>query len=127
MSTLFTAQIAVAEDDGEAMFVYLADKEFGTEHYIDFQKMHNPSEDDRRLGHDRVYIEVDEQSRASYGGIEGIQLSETKLEIYLSEKAARAVKLPIHLSVGLAPNLPPFTEMLAKMQLPIRKGVSSHP
>jgi hypothetical protein len=128
MPLLFIAGFAFADDDGETMTSGLADKQFETSRHLTFQKAHKTSEQDKCLGLDGVYLEVNDQLHSCYGGVENIHLFENRLDISLTEKAATAMQLPIQFSVGLVPNLPaliPFTNMLSKMQLPIRKDSAS--
>jgi|SRR5580658_2908855 hypothetical protein len=118
MSYLFTAQFAFSEDNGETMTASLADSQFEASRYITFQRAYNPTKQDKLLGMEGVYIEVDDQIHSSYGGIEDVQLFAERLEVRLDEKAAKAMKLPPYFSIGLAHNLDglsAFSEMLLRI------------
>ncbi|WP_206425332.1 Imm10 family immunity protein [Staphylospora marina] len=76
------------DEDLEVMMFGLADDPFDTMEYILFERSLEHDEQDIKLGLDRVYVEVGDQSRSSYGGIEEIAIGKNKVTIRVNDVTA---------------------------------------
>ena len=91
--SLFHATCVVAIEDESGWVVGLADDEFDTNHYIQFQRAHVFDEQDKALGLDTYYVEKDDQSNSCYGGIESIDLRADSIQMNLDEAGAQSLGL----------------------------------
>ncbi len=74
MSPDFNAACVSIEEDADLWRVGFADAEFNTGRYLLLQRGKSPQAQDVALGLDGYQVEVDDQSKSCYGGIESFEL-----------------------------------------------------
>ena len=79
--------LTVQENDG-IMTIAFANNTDQPTVYLLLQRTLLPSEQDKRLGQDKVYVELNEQSQSAYGGIQRVQLQGKQLLLTLDDKTA---------------------------------------
>ena len=92
-SSLFHATCLAAIKDEFGWVVGLADREFGTRRYLQFQRADVSDVRDQALGMDTYYVEKDDQSNSCYGGIESIVLSANSIQMKLDNTASQSLAL----------------------------------
>ena len=90
---LFHANCLVAIEDEVGWVVGLADDEFNTRQYLQFQRGHVADAQDKALGLDTYYVERDDQSNSCYGGIEGIDLAANAIALRLDGAGSQSLRL----------------------------------
>ena len=104
MPTTFDAHhIAISHED-TFLLVGFADQEFDTQVYLMLQRAYEFDEQDHALGMDTVYIERDDQSQSTYGGIERVTLTPRALSLTLSTETANALGSETDLCIAITPN-----------------------
>ena len=80
--TLFTAVFCYSESEGESLVAGLADHAESPEHYVLFERVKCPSEEDKALNHDQPYVEIDDQRFSGYGALQRVVLEGRDLTLY---------------------------------------------
>lgn len=102
MAYRFTAAHTAVDNDDDALTVAVADAARHAKRYLMLQRAHKFDAQDRKLGMDRVWVEVEDEDRSCYGGIRSIVVREGTLIIVLDQsgeanldiKGSIEVKLP---------------------------------
>jgi hypothetical protein len=84
--------VAVDSSDPEVTVIDFAENDPVTgvvQHYLILERTHEFDQQDVRLGMADVYVELDSQSRACYGGIQRFTLHRDHVQVILDETAAR--------------------------------------
>ncbi len=115
MSYRFDARHIVTQDDGSVVMVGFADDEFEPTHFVILQKAHEYDEQDTQTGMDKIHISVADGSRAKYGGIDTVQISDGVVHIALSDEAKSALSIDGAIEVVCTADHADFEE--AKLQL----------
>lgn len=89
MNYLVNVNSAYVQDDGFAVVVGLSDDESSPSQYVLIQKSKVYDEADKAMGMDRMHIEIGDQSRSRYGGIDQIYFGENSVVINLSTEAEK--------------------------------------
>lgn len=87
------AKFASLEEDEESLVFAFSADECGAGKYVMFQYPLRSENQDRRFGLDGLYIECDDQSKGCYRGVESIRRVEDHIEIDLTEKGKRRLKM----------------------------------
>jgi len=87
--------------DEHSLMAAIADNKRQPTAYILFQRSVAPSQQDVELGHDQVHLEIGEQNRARYGGIERCVLSNKELRVKLKDDAAHDLGVKGDIRIGL--------------------------
>jgi len=74
MSREFKAACVSIKEDSDLWLVGFADAEFNTERHVLLQRGKSPQTQDIVLGLDGYHVEVDDQGKSCYGGIESFEL-----------------------------------------------------
>lgn len=90
---LFHATCVAAVDDEVGWVVGFADRETDPQHYLQFQRAHTNDSQDRALGLDSYYVEVNDQSNSCYGGVEKVFLHADAIVLELSREGSRLLQL----------------------------------
>jgi hypothetical protein len=90
----FKAKFVSFQNEDGIVVVGFADDEFQTTQYVLLQRTLEPDEQDRKLGHDKVHVELDSQNRSGYGGIERIQMEGSALRFALNAKGSKFLGTP---------------------------------
>lgn len=90
---LFHATCLAAIESEFGWVVGLADHEFNTTRYLQFQNGHVSDSQDQAPGQDMYYVERDDQSNSCHGGIESIDLNTNMITLKFSDAGSRALKL----------------------------------
>jgi Immunity protein 10 len=88
---LFTATFASVTTDDHVLYAGIADAPFETKrrHLLFMHGLRPPTAQDRALGHDREFVQIDGQRRGVYGGIERVRAEPDKLTVWVDERAAK--------------------------------------
>ncbi|HEX8954919.1 MAG TPA: Imm10 family immunity protein [Burkholderiaceae bacterium] len=89
------------EDDGEILTMGFSDDQFAPRKYVLLQKALKPDEQERKLGLDKIHIEVQDQGRSGYGGVSSIRYSPSRLLIELSEAARKCLDISGNIRIVL--------------------------
>lgn len=101
MSYEFRAAHIFAEDNENEIIVGFANDEFEPSKYLILERAHQFDEQDEELKMDRVYIQVEDQSRSNYGGITAIAQQDNLLVFELDEKAERNLQVDGKIKITL--------------------------
>lgn len=83
----FVANFVSVEDDGSASTVGFSDDEFDPKQYVILQQASEYDEQDKKMGMDKVHIEINSQAKSQYGGILFISIDGDQLIIGLDDDA----------------------------------------
>jgi hypothetical protein len=108
---LFTATNVSVGEDEDCWFLALTDDGDIPVHYILIQRGRSFDEQDRSLGMDDLYYEINDQLNSFHGGVSHIALSRSTLILRLAEAVAQSRRLPTELSIGLALTMSEFEEL----------------
>lgn len=78
-----TADVAVATDEGEYLQVAFGEVEGGSDRYIVIQLVKLADDQDRRLGLDGLYLEVNGQAQAGYEAIDRMEIEGRAIRIFV--------------------------------------------
>lgn len=95
--------ISISEEHG-VIVVGFVDDEQAPSKYLLLQRKLDPDERDRKLGHDRVHLEVDGESRSGYVDVERAILSQQGLSLRLSRETATKLGVDEVIEIGLPSN-----------------------
>lgn len=87
MSYSFNAKICHASDDGDTTIIGFANDPEPPSRYVIVQRAREFDDQDRELGMDQHYLEINDQSRSAYGVIESVRLATGQLTISLKNTA----------------------------------------
>jgi hypothetical protein len=102
------------ENDGFSLTLAFADEQMGEGEYLILQKGMELSEQDKKFGFDKMYIEVASQKKSGYGGISRMLLSGTMLRIELTQKGKQFLQMQGDIQIGLPIDDPHVEEKLRK-------------
>lgn len=115
MNYRFDASHIFFQDDGCAVIIGFADDEFEPSRFIILQKAHKYDDQDRKMGMDKIHIQVESESRSKYGGIEAVQVSNGVIRISLSDESKSILSLDGDIEIVCLVDGPNFQEV--KLQL----------
>ncbi len=87
MLSINCKHLFIGEED-DILTIGFADKADEPTTYLLLQRSLLPSEQDKRLGQDKVYLELNEQIHSAYGGIKQVDLNDNRLLLVLDAKTA---------------------------------------
>lgn len=90
MTSFKATHISVTHED-DYLLVGFADDEFDAGEYLMLQRAYEFDEQDTAHGMDTVYIERNDQSQSTYGGITRVLLAQTYVQVMLTATAADAL------------------------------------
>lgn len=80
-------------EDGEMNEASFADYDMEPINFAIFSKLKFPAEQDRSLGMDKIYIEIGDQSRATYGGVTKVEISDDTIFVYFDTAASQKLDI----------------------------------
>jgi hypothetical protein len=98
------------------VMIGFADDEHEPSQFVLLQKAKEYDEQDKRLGMDKIHIQVEDESRALYGGIRLISKEGEHLLIELEDAAASALQVNGHIEINLDPHHPQLATALAELE-----------
>ena len=90
---IFHATCLAALENEFGWVVGLADEEFDTKQYLQFQRGHTHTAQDQAPGLNTYYVERDDQSNSCYGGIERIDLGADAIALRLGQAGSQSLGL----------------------------------
>lgn len=111
-----TAKIAVASDEDEYLQVAFGEAEDGEGHYVLMQLAKEPDDQDRRLGLDGLYLEIDGQEQAGYGVVEQIEIAGSTVRIDLKSSALGLPPDSTPLEIACSIEADEFSEISTMLQ-----------
>lgn len=93
MAYKFKATHISIQDEGDILTIGFADDEISPSKYLILQKKHNYDDQDKKLGMDKIYVEIGDQSQSSYGGVVSILQKNNKICFQLDDSASRSLKI----------------------------------
>jgi len=97
-----SANYAFAQDNGTVVMVGFADQDYQTRDCLLLQRTLKPSKGDFARGWDDIHIMVNEESRSTYGGVEGVELWSDYAIIKLAPATASKVQVGTPFRVNLS-------------------------
>lgn len=116
MNYQFSANHISVEDDGYTKIVAFADDELSPSKFIILQKANAHDENERAMGMDKIHIQIEDQSRSRYGGINAIRMSGQRLKIFLSEEARLSLRLDGDIEIDIDSNHPNLESALSELK-----------
>jgi len=101
MSTVLNCPHTYAQEEEGVLTIGFTDNVDQPSQYLLLQRSLTPSDQDKRLGHDRVHIELTDQGYSAYGGIWRVRLASDRLSLFLDEKMAQTLNCEAELEVTL--------------------------
>ena len=87
------AKCITSETEDGAATLGFADDKHETTTYVLIQRDLEPSTQDIALGHDKPYLEVDDQKHSGYGAIKSVTLAGNGLTLYLFPEGAKRLSV----------------------------------
>lgn len=116
MSYRFDASHVFAQDDGYMVMIGFSDDEHEPSQFVLLQKAKEYDEQDKRLGMDKIHIQVEDESRALYGGIRLVSKEGEHLLIELEDAAASALQVNGNIEINLDPRHPQLATALSELE-----------
>lgn len=116
MNYRFSANHISVEDDGYAKIIAFADDEFFPSKSIILQKANAHDENERAMGMDKIHIQIEDQSRSRYGGINAIRMRGQRLEISLSEEARLSLRLDGDIEIDIDSDHPVLENAISELK-----------
>lgn len=127
MASYLIAKIVEASIEGEDEDSYISiafdNGDVNVSEYVILQKALTYSEDDKELGMDQIYVEINGQQGASYGGVLRIVLKSKELDVYFDSKTARKLGAETELII----NFPENHENLGTMKALLEQMLNEEP
>ncbi|HID36512.1 MAG TPA: hypothetical protein EYP39_03925 [Ghiorsea sp.] len=73
--------------------VSFSDGNVAPTHFIIFSKSKLEDEQDKGLGMDKVHIQIGDQSRATYGGVEKVETLEESVQVYIDSVGSKKLEV----------------------------------
>jgi len=93
MTYQFEASHIFLEDDGYAIIIGFANDKDAPSKFVLLQKPKEFDEQDKQLGMDKIHIQIEDESRAAYGGIKSISKNQDHVLIDLDSDTAAALEV----------------------------------
>lgn len=93
--------ISISEEYG-VIVVGLVDDESSPSQYVLLQRTLCPDEQDRELGHDRVHLQVNSESKSGYVDVEEAVLSRERLSLRFNQETAKIIGIDDAIEIRLA-------------------------
>lgn len=101
MNYKFNANHIVVEQDEFMEMICFADDEFSPSKFVILQKSAVNNEDERAMGMDKIHIQVEDESRSTYGGISAARLIGGNLVFSLDKEAMQALQIEGDVEIGV--------------------------
>lgn len=111
MSYCFDATHIFTQDDGYMVMIGFADDEFEPTKFVILQKAHEYNDQDKQMGMDKINIQVEDESRSKYGGINAVNFSEGMIKVSLSDDTKSALSVDGDIEAAISVDHPAFEEV----------------
>ena len=129
MTYKFTATRAKVVNDEDALTVGIADDTTEPRKQLILQLAHEFDHQDRELGMDCVWIEIEDDTRSNYGDVRAITVKNNKLTVELGPDAAFNMKIKGKIEIALPESqddiekaIAGIAEIAARDGIPFQKG-----
>lgn len=116
MNYHFEAIHVFTQDDGCMVMIGFADSEIEPNKSLILQKSHEHDSQDKQLGMDKIHIQIEDESRSKYGGINSVNVSEGVVRFSLSDDAKSALHIDGDIEAEVSEDHPDFEEVKAQLK-----------
>ena len=116
MAYRFEAAHIFARDDGFVVTIGFVDSNTSPSQYLILQRQHKYDEQEERLGMDKIYIEIEDQSRSVYGGIKTISVEKNEFSFGLDSDASEALHIDGVIDIEVAAHVNDMQEVVEKLK-----------
>lgn len=121
----FRAKHIFAEDNGHTVTVGFSDDEFEPSQSVILQLAHQFDDQDEQMGMDKVFIQLEDQLRSTYGGIRSITIRGNFLVFELEENAKINLQVDGRIEIALDDMQPKFSAVISQLEkIAAREGLS---
>ena len=113
----FTASCITWQNENGVVLLGFADDEFNTTQYLLLQRTLGPDQQDRDLGMDRLYIELNDQARSAYGTVEEARLRMQGVTFRLDQATAATVSNGESIEIAFDVTAARLQEMAEQLRL----------
>ncbi len=117
MNYKFFASHTFNEDDGFTAMLGFSDDQFEPSKFLIVQRAHEYDDQDIKLGMDNLHIQLEDQSRAYYGGVTSISVVANTLLLKLNHSAKSSLLVDGDIEIILDLNNPNLKETLLELEL----------
>lgn len=117
MSYCFDATNISVQDDGYMVMVVFADDEHDPSKFVMLQKAHKYDDQDKRLGMDKIHIQLEDESRSAYGGINAIIISPDKIKISISEQTRARLLIDGDIEIRIVADKLEFGKIASQLKI----------
>jgi len=121
METKFHAKFLYTQNNHDVIMVGFADDEFETKDYILLQKSGVDSDQDQKLGLDKVCLVYRDQSCSTYGGIQKFILQKNCATILLNQDTANILGTKEKIEIEFSSRNPELFEINQCLELLFKK------
>lgn len=86
-----SARHVTVEENGDTLTIGFADDAINPTSYLLLQRTLKASEQDKKLGLDKIYVECDDQLHSAYGGVKEVSLYPSKIVVSFSDRFPNAL------------------------------------
>ena len=116
MPYCFDAIHVFTQDDGCMVMIGLADDELEPSRYVLLQRAHEYDAQDKKMGMDKIHIQVEDESRSLYGGINAIQVDNGAIRFSLSDEAKSVLSIDTEIEAICSAKQPRFDKVKAQLK-----------
>lgn len=116
MNYCFDATHIFAQDDGYMVMIGFANDELEPTKFVILQKAHEYDDQDKKMGMDKIHIQVEDESRSKYGGIEAVDISEGMIRVLLSDDTKSALSIDGDIEASVSADHPAFDEVKSQLK-----------
>ncbi|WKJ90894.1 Imm10 family immunity protein [Methylomonas montana] len=116
MAYSFCANFVFSSDDGDITMVAFSNDEFEPSQFVMLQQSNKYDDQDKKMGMDKIYIQVEDQSRSHYGGITKIVMMESLLVIGLEESAQARLQIEGSIEITMNTRQLEFSAALSQLE-----------
>ncbi len=96
--------------------VGFSDDELAPKKFVILQKAHIYGEQDKKLGMDKIHIQIEGQSRSVYGGIRAIYTDGENIKLVLNDETRLALSVDGDIEVSTIVDQTQFEKVLSKLK-----------
>lgn len=112
-----TLPFVVCQTEDGVRLLGFADSEFDTNQYLTLQRTIRPDRQDRAMGMDKPYVELNSQMSSDYGDVEQAEIGKGRLLLRLAPKLAKAVSKGETIEIDFGENVANFDEIVSYLRL----------
>jgi len=112
--------VSISEEYGAVIVGFM--DEMVPSQYVLLQRTLDPDAQDQELGHDKLYVEVNDESRSGYCDVEEAVLNHNRLSLRFNQKTARGMGIDNTIEI----QWPSSDEQLIAIEVACRKLFDQH-